>query len=129
MKTLPIVLVLAVLVMVGCDQKLRMTVNNTTHETRDVSVSVGGQRPQRLGTVRAGGSMKHTFKIPKDSLPTELQWRCGGLQGQETVVKGQKKLVINVERDTAVVTDGNAEIDRRVESQTIIDVRSNTVVE
>jgi len=129
MKTLPIVLVLAVLILVGCDHKLQMTVNNTTQESRDISVGVGGQRPQRLGTVRAGGSMKHTIKIPKDELPAELRWRCGGLQGQETISKGQKKLVINVERDTAVVTDGNAEIDRRVESQTIIDVRSGTVVE
>ena len=129
MKFLPLVMGIAVLALVGCDHKLQMVVNNTTHETRDFAFGVGGQRPRPAGTIYAGGTLQQTIKIPKDELPTELRWRSGGLQGQETITAQQKKLVINLERDTAIVTDGNAEIERHVETRDIIDIRSGTVVE
>jgi len=129
MKSLPIVLGIAVFALVGCDHKLQMTVNNVTPETRDVAVSVGGQGPRHVGTVRAGGSLKRDIKIPKNELPTELRWSCGGMQGVETIDRKQKKIVINVDRDTAVVTDGKAQIEHHTERQTILDVRSTTVVE
>jgi len=129
MKSLLIIMVLAVVILTGCDHKLQMTVNNTTSETRDVAVGVGGQRPRHVGTVRAGGSLKQTIKIPKDELPVEVQWVCGGLRGVETIDSKQKKLVVNVERDSAVVTDGNAEIERHTERQAITGRSSTIAVE
>jgi len=129
MKSLPLVLGIAVLILTGCDHKLQMVVNNTTHETRDLSVGLGNQRPQPVGAVHAGGTWKQTFKIPKSDLPTELRWTCGSLKGRETITARQKKLVVNIERDAAVVTDGTAEIDRHVESHEILDIREGTVIE
>jgi len=129
MKSLLVVMLVAVPVMVGCNHKLQMTVNNTTTETRDVAIGVGGERLHRVGTVRAGGSLKHNVKIPKSELPAELRWACGGQRGAETITKDRKKLVINLERDAAVVTDGNAEIERRVETRAITGIRTSTIAE
>ena len=128
MKSLSLVLG-AVLVLVGCDHKLQMVVNNTTPETRDLAVGLGGQKPRHVGVVPAGRSWKQTYKFSKDGLPTELRWTCGSQQGRETITAQQKKLVINIERDAAIVTDGNAEIDRHVESHEILEIRSGTVIE
>jgi hypothetical protein len=131
MKSLWIVVlgVVVVLVAGGCDHKLKLTVNNTTPETRDVVVGVGGQHPRNVGVVLAHGTVTRTIKIPKDELPTELRWRCGGLQGVEPISSKQKKVVIFIDRESAVVTDGKSEIEHRTNSQTIIDVRSTTLVE
>ncbi|MCL2701373.1 MAG: hypothetical protein FWE88_06735 [Phycisphaerae bacterium] len=130
MKSLPVVVAcLAAFVLVGCDHKLKMTVNNVTPETRDFAVGVGQDRPRRVATIPAGGTFKQTIKIPKDSLPTDLRWGSGDQRGRETIHAKQKKIVINLDGDDTIVTDGNAEIERRVERQTITDVKVRTVVE
>jgi hypothetical protein len=64
-------------VLAGCDKKVEVTFVNTSSQDLQVEWAEQDIAPIFLGTVPAGGKMKHTVKEDEDMLPTWFQWTAG----------------------------------------------------
>lgn len=112
------VCVMALVLVGGCDQKVEMTFNNISPESRIVEISVDGGPHRVMGSIAPGGTLRRNIKVPKDELPVTLRWQSGEEGGQMVVDKKHHTLVANIDpKGGSVTTDGKAEIERHQEDE------------
>ena len=127
-KITVISMLVCVALMVGCSREVTLTIYNHSSAPRNIQVTVpDATRP--IGSVSAGGRIKHTVKIKNDDLPAVCNCSAGAGASQSFTVDDEtpKDLWFHItkngamtgpyDKDSIHTETGDPDVDIRIRSE------------